>query len=713
MTTVILAEKPGQALSYAQSFSKYKKSNGYFQIFDSSFPDKDVYITFCFGHLVELFSPGDYDKKWGKWNLESLPIFPDKYQYHVSEDKEEQFAIVSKLLNQASTIVIATDCDREGENIAWSVIHHAGAYNDSKVYKRLWINSLEKKSIIEGFQNLREGKDYYPYFLEAQSRQISDWLIGMNASPLYSLHLQKKGVKDRFSVGRVQTPTLYMIYKKEEQIRNFQKKTYFELEAQIKTQIGDFRASLIPNEAFAKKKDVITFLQKNEINSSNNEGNISSVEVNVNHTASPFLFSLSSLQSKINQLYKESPSNTLKAVQTLYESKFLTYPRTDCHYITDNEFEYLQEHIYDYQKFLKVKNDNLQLTPRKRYVNAKKVQEHHAIVLTRCVPTEAQFSKMTELEQKVYLLVAKTTLAMFFPDYDFEETVIQVEINNLVFQAKGQLPLNLGWKKLFESEKEIEPSPLLPRVVLNEKVNVTVETVEKETRSPKRYTEGTLLTAMKTAGKIMEDEDDKRILKDVEGIGTEATRASIIESLKKREYVELKKSQLYMTQKGNLLCQAIENQHLLTSAEMTAKWEKYLRKIGNKEGNQEIFINNIKKFIIHLIDQVPNDIEKLNLTDYERKKEEEEQKNVIGVCPKCGESIVSRKGFYACSAYPDCRFTLSEEFRSKKLTKKNVKQLLEGQETTVTKIKKKDKSIYNAIVRLNDKGFIEFVSFSK
>lgn len=712
MTTVILAEKPSQALAYAQAFQNHKKEDGYFTVKDSLFSD-ETFITFGFGHLVELAPPSFYNEKWGKWSLESLPIFPSNYSFEVSKDKQKQFKIVSKLLNKANTIIIATDSDREGSNIAWSIIHKANSYDNTKSFKRLWINSLEKEAIREGFKNLKNGEEDIPAYLEAQTRQISDWLIGMNGSPLYTLNLQGKGVNGTFTLGRVQTPTLYMIYQRQQEIENFKKIPYFEIDNSVSNGSDSFKANLVPLRKFESKEEADRFLDENKAKLGGQKGVISNVEVKQKSSNSPTLFSLSSLQSKINSLYKASASDTLKAVQKLYEAKLLTYPRTDTHFITDNEFAYLQENINKYRQFLNIKEEAVQLTPRKRYVDNDKVQEHHAIVLTKQVPTEDTFLQLTDLQKKVYLLVAKTTVAMFLPNYEYEETTIDIQTGNLKFRAKGQVPLKYGWKSLFKEEKQEEKQVLLPKVTVGSEVKATLKITEKETQPPKYFTEGTLLTAMKTAGKTVDDEEAQLLLKDIEGIGTEATRASIIDSLKAREYIENKKNKLYVTEKGKILCKAVENQHLLTSAEMTAKWESYLRKIGKREGSQDKFLNNIKKFIIHLLENVPKDIQSLDIKEYENAKQNEIQRNTIGKCPKCSGDIILKKSFYGCNKYPECKFTIPDNFRKKKLTKTNLKDLLQGKETLVKGIKTKEKDTYNANVKLNSKGYIEFVSFGK
>lgn len=371
-----------------------------------------------------------------------------------------------------------------------------------------------------------------------------------------------------------------------------------------------------------------------------------------------------------------------------------------------------------YKSFLGIEIESPQLNPRKRYVDDKKVQEHHAIILTKQTPSKEKFEKLTDLQKKIYTLVAKTTVAMFMPDYQFEETVIETQTGDLLFKSKGQVLLDLGWKKLFSKEETAEKEQgeeetVLPAVVKGEQVDISINLAEKETKPPKAYTEGTLITAMKTAGKTVDDEQAQELLKEIEGIGTEATRASIIDTLKNKKYIDSQKNKLVVTEKGKILCRAVEGQSLLTSAEMTAKWESYLKKIGRKEGSIDKFLGNIQKFILHLIEKVPEDISSLDTGSYETQKVKEEEKNIVGKCPKCQGNVTLKKSFYGCSNYPNCKFTLSDNFRKKKLTKTNIKDLLEGKETLVKNIKKADKNTYNANVKINEKGFIDFVSFAK
>lgn len=715
MTTVILAEKPNQALAYAQAFSKQKKEDGFFKVEDPILKD-ETFITFALGHLVELDKPGNYKSEWEKWNLENLPIIPNEYSYSVPTSKLKQFKIVKKLLNSSNTIVIATDIAREGENIAWSIIHQAGAYSNDKTYKRLWINSLEKEAIRNGFKNLKDGRDYLPFYKEAQTRQIADWLIGMNGSPLYSLYLQKKGIDESFSVGRVQTPTLYMIYKRQIEIQNFVKKPYFELGANITTKNQqEFKTSLQPNVQFETKEELHNFIQSNKTNLEPGTTTVKNVETKEKKTNSPRLFSLSKLQTEANLQFKASASETLETVQKLYERKLLTYPRTDTIFITNNEFNYLKANLKSYIEFLGFDGEIPYKDARSRYVADDKVQEHHAIILTKQVATQSQLENMTDLEKNIYLLIAKTTVAMFLEDYTYSETIIDLEINTMNFKASGKTPLNLGWKKLFKSSNSEEVEAILPVVAVNEEVTYQLEPKAKETKPPKFYTEGTLITAMITAGKMVENEKDQEVLKEVEGIGTEATRASIIETLKAKKYIVVIKNKLLVTEKGRLLCRAVEKEPLLTSPEMTAKWETYLKRIGQSFPgvSQEKFLESIKKFIEHLIVEAPNQIETIDFSDYIKEKEARENRENIGDCPICKNGTLrKKKQFYGCSNYPNCKFSIWESFRNKKMSRKNLKELLEGKETTVVGVKAKEgNKTYNASVKLVD-GQVKFIGFA-
>lgn len=410
--TVILAEKPSQARSYVEAFQESHKKPGYYQVQDP-LVGSSVAVTYGFGHLVELASPDYYHQAWKKWRLDNLPLFPEQFEFVVPGDKQKQFGVVKDLLVNASEIIVATDSDREGENIAWSIMRQAGVDLDNKNLKRLWINSLEVSAIRAGFNDLKNGWDYYDIFQEAQAREIGDWLVGMNASPLFSLSLQNLGVKGTYSVGRVQTPTLYMIYDRQKKIAAFKPEPYQVLQAHVAAQKGEFVGELDPKQRFKGQVERDEFVQKNNLVLGEQQGVIESVDTQAKQTPSSRLFSLSSLQVKASRLFYASAAETLEVVQSLYERKFLTYPRTDCQFITEKEFAYLQDNLAHYQYLLDVQVELKPKTANKRYVNGAKVQEHTAIVLTRNTPTKQQLLEMSVLEKNIYLLVLRTTLGMF------------------------------------------------------------------------------------------------------------------------------------------------------------------------------------------------------------------------------------------------------------------------------------------------------------
>ncbi len=675
--TLILAEKPSQALAYAESFGKFSKKDGYIILN----PSNDI-ITWGFGHLVELASPEDYKEEWKKWSIKELPIIPETFKFKVGYGKAKQFNVVKRLLNDADQIVIATDSDREGENIARSIINQAQVGN--KEIKRLWINSLESDEIQKGFSNLRDGNEFYSSYVEAQTRQISDWLVGINLSRMYTLSLQKKGINEGvFSVGRVQTPTLYLIHTRQKEIENFIPVPFFEMQALVKTKNGQFKAKY--NKKFSTKKELVDLIKKHQLLATN-PGIISNVEMKHVSQPSPLLFSLSDLQSFINKKYKVSPSDTLKHVQSLYEAKILSYPRSDCRHITDSEFHYLAEKIGDYQSLLNYTINEPNTSKRKRYVDGSKVQEHYAIIPTKKIPTQKELSQLSGIQKDIYFTVLKRTMAMFETNYTYDETTITVDVKGLPFKSKGRTVLDKGWQRLeYLASKPLDKkeSTELPLVQKNEAIEAALSTSEGFTTPPKAYTEGTLITAMKTCGKELENEQEKEILKATEGIGTEATRANVLETLKKQKYIDVQKNNVTVTQKGTILCQAVEDT-LLSSPEMTAKWETYLKKIKNEEGTQQAFLANIEKFIQHTLVSSTEVMEKNDWSAHVSSNYG--TKPMIGKCPACGQSIMDKGKFYGCSGYRNgCTFTLPKRYVGKMLSEAMIKNLINTKETKVLK----------------------------
>lgn len=703
---VIFSEKPSQALAYSKAYSVKERTKHYIVLNpDETFPDGAT-ITWGIGHLVGLKMPGDYKEEWKRWSLDNLPIFPKEHQYMVSKDKETQYKVVKGLFEKANTIINACDIDREGSNIFYSTYYMTGV--SGKIIKRLWINSLEVDEIRKGFKNLLSNEKDLLMYQEANARQIGDWLVGINMSPLFSLSTDSK-----ISIGRVQTPTCFMIYERQKEIENFKPENFYEVYADFKTDgKGSYTA-----KAKLKEKDKNTLsslLEKQNIVIDNfNEGLIKSVTKQEKKQSSPRLHSLSTIQTVANKKWKYSPDTVLKTMQSLYEKKLVTYPRTSCNFITENEFEYLKTKVEGYQSVLNVSFE-ADLKPKKRYVDGSKVQEHFALIPTKQIPNEATLKGLSETEFNLYQEVLKNTLAMFHQDYLYEETEIVTEVKDIDFFVKGKVEVNKGWKALFSSDtkdtkdtKDTEEATL-PNVEKGEKVIGEVHIQEGVTKPKKPYTEGQLINLMKTAGNSSDDEDEKEILKEVEGIGTEATRSGIIETIKKNGYIEVKKNIVYVTPKGEMLCKAVEGT-LLASPSMTAKWEQYLKKIGRGEGTKDNFLKNIEKFILSMIDRIPKELAENK--EVQALQSEINEVEVIGKCPKCTNGdIVDKKALYGCTNYKQgCEFAIFKKIASKTLSKKNVKDLLEkGKTAKIKGFTSKKKKKFDAVLILNEEGKVTF-----
>lgn len=683
MKPVILAEKPSQAKAYADAFS-VRRHEGYLELNPSPIFPNGAYITWGIGHLVELKEPKAYDPKWNKWSLGSLPILPERYEFQVAKGKYKQFTIVKKLIRETDTVINACDVDREGSNIFYSIYNQTGARNQT--IKRLWINSLEVDEVRKGFANLLDNRKDLLMYEEAKARQISDWLVGMNGSRLYSLLLQERGIREVFSIGRVQSPTVYLIYQRQKEIETFVSEPFFEIEATFTAEHGTYKGKAKAKEP--KREIIRALLAKHEIHPKS-PGVITSVKNEDKRTPPPQLHSLSTLQATANRLWKTSPANVLKIMQGLYEKKLVTYPRTDSRHITPSEFDYLSGQVGDYQRLINHPFPIASLAPKKRYVDSSKVQEHYAIIPTKKIPSQTVLNGLSSLERNLYEEVVRTTLAMFHTDYLYTETKVTTDVNGLPFFTIGKTELDKGWKALFvrsakESEKD-EPS--LPPLRQNEPVESDIGIKEGKTMPPKPYTEGQLIAMMKTCGKLVEDKEETEILKEVEGLGTEATRSGIIETIKRHGYIDVTKNIVSITDKGRILCQAIEG-NLLASPSMTAKWEAYLRKIGNGEGTQERFLGSISKFIYKLLEEVPGQIKAQPMTISLTPTTPTTASNQdVAPCPTCKQGvIIARKEFYGCSAYKSgCKQTFPGIFLKKKLTPSQVKLLCTKGKTNVIK----------------------------
>lgn len=677
MKPVIVAEKPSQAKAYAEAF-KTAKREGFLEIMpDAIFPE-GAYITWGIGHLVELKEPKAYDPKWGKWSLAALPILPVDYQFQVARGKYQQFNIIKKLIQQTDTVINACDVDREGSNIFYSIYYHTGA--KGKTIKRLWINSLESDEVRKGFQELRDNKQDLLLYQEARARQISDWLVGMNGSRLYSLLLQEKGIREVFAIGRVQTPTVYLIYQREKEIEAFVPEPFYEVEGDFQAEKGKYKGKAKIKAKVRQEADDL--LAKHAIDPKE-EGTVLQVKTAEKRQPAPQLHSLSTLQAAANRKWKYSPAKVLTVMQTLYEKKLVSYPRTDTQHITNAEFSYLAKQVESYQKLIGAEFPVASRTPKKRYVDNAKVQEHYAIIPTKSIPTARKLEGLARDERNLYEEVLRTTLAMFHKDYRYAETKVTTDVKGLHFFTTGKTEIDKGWKELFPAGKESKSEPALPELREQEKVAAKVAVKEGMTTPPKPYTEGQLIAMMKTCGKFAEDAGDSEILKEVEGLGTEATRSSIIETIKRHEYIQITKNIVSVTEKGRILCQAIEG-NLLSSPSMTAKWESYLKKIGRGEGSPDVFLATIGKFIEKLLTDVPSQLQTNGLPD---RVEMDSSKDAIALCPRCKKgSIVSNRGFFSCTENANgCKQSFPGTFLKKRLTAKTIEYLCTKGKTPVMK----------------------------
>src|SRR5699024_2868791 len=441
------------------------------------------------------------------------------YKFEVSKGAAKQFNIVKEHLDNADTIIIGTDSDREGENIARSIINLSG--NSNKEIKRLWLNSLETDEVRKGLKNLKDGKEFYSTYKEAQTRQIADWLVGMNLSRLYTLYMQNNGLNGVFSIGRVQTPTLFMIYQRNQEIENFVSKPFYELYGTFYTEKGEYEGKY--SKRFDSLEEIEAFQTANQL-SQGMVGTIKNVNKEQKNTYAPKLFSLSDLQSEANRKFNMGANDTLKVVQSLYEKKYTSYPRSDSNYIGSPEFEYLVANLENYLTLAGKTIQKPNTTAQKRYVDSSKVQEHYAIIPTKTIPN---LDNLSEKEKNIYMLVLLRTLAIFEQPYQYEETTIITEAQSTEFKTTGKIEIEKGWKQIYQDDedKNNTSEDTLPNVTANDMVIVRFENKKGETKPPKYYTEGTLLTAMKNAGNKL-DKENKEILKESEGIGTEATRAS-------------------------------------------------------------------------------------------------------------------------------------------------------------------------------------------
>ena len=561
---LVIAEKPSVAISIAKVIGAKNKKDGYYE-------GNGYKVSWCVGHLIQMANPDAYDEKYAKWNMADLPIIPKEYKYEVAKATKKQFNTLKKLMNdkEIDTVINACDAGREGEAIFRLVYLQA---NCKKKMKRLWISSMEDFAIKDGFDNLKDGKDYDNLFESAQARAIADWLVGMNISRLYSCLY-----KQNYSVGRVQTPTLSMIVKRDDEIANFKKEKYYTVELEL--------------DGFALSTERIDSLEVAEQLKNLIEGRIEIVDVIQKEkiTKPDLPFDLTTLQRECNKYFGYSAKQTLDYAQSLYEKKLITYPRTDSRCLTEDMITSTVNNILG-------KNDFD--TERIRVVfNSKKVTDHHAIIPTVSSMSE-DLSSIPESEAKVYRLISnKLHASVGYPLIE-NTTKIVATFDGFEFTSSGKVIVDEGFTKyLKEYMSKKNEEPVLPEINVGDVLEIKEKEIkEKYTQAPKHFTEDTLLKAMEIAGN---DSLDKNVEVERKGLGTPATRAGIIENLIYKGFIERDKKNLIATLKGKSLIEIVADN--FKSAEMTAQWEMELSDIAQGKSSKKEFLEGIEAEIKNTI----------------------------------------------------------------------------------------------------------------
>ena len=681
---LVIAEKPSVGAAIGKVLGASCRKDGYLE-------GNNYIVSWCVGHLVGLADASSYDERFAKWRYSDLPIVPDEWLFEVPKDKQKQFKVLCDLMldKRVTELVCATDAGREGELIFRLVYKKAGC---TKPFKRLWISSLEDSAIREGFAHLRSSGEYDRRYEAALARSKADWIVGINGTRLFSTLYHKKLV-----VGRVQTPTLAMLVEREGKISTFHKEKYFNVHISKENLRADLEKVKTEEEA---KKIAAACDKKQAV--------VSSLKKETKTVNPPRLYDLTTLQREANRYYGFTAQQALDLVQSLYEKKLLTYPRTDSQFITEDMESTARQVIGIVSRKLPLFGGITHEPDIGRITNNAKVTDHHAIIPT--VQLEKQdLGELPESEQKIIRLVAMRLLSATGEKHIYDETSVTLTCEGYEIRAKGKTVVQDGWKAIerrfkesLKSKEKDEPERSLPS--LNEKdilSSVDASVTEHYTSPPKPYTEDSLLSAMETAGNAEFDDDTEK-----KGLGTPATRAGIIEKLVKGGFVERKGKSLVPTKDGNNLVCVLPEQ--ITSPTMTAEWENTLMQIERGNADADKFLSGIVEMTSELVKAYPF------LSEAEANRFDTGRES-IGKCPRCGSPVYVGKGNYYCSN-KECSFCMWEDnkffsSKKKKLTKKIAAELLDKgwcRETGLYTPKRPQ--LYDAVIRLDDTGG-KYVSF--
>lgn len=666
---VCIAEKPSVAREIAKVLKANTKHDGYYQ-------GNGYAVTYTFGHLCTLFEPNDYKPYWKRWDLNNLPMLPERFDIKVTADSgiQKQFGIIKGLFERAEMVINCGDAGQEGELIQRWVMMKAGYKGKTK---RLWISSLTEEAIREGFSNLKDASDYDQLFHAGYSRAIGDWLLGINATRLYTLKYGKE--RQVLSVGRVQTPTLAMVVERYVSIVNFKPQPYWELQTTYRDTLFRYEDGrfLIKNEGILVSEKV----EKEPFE-------VVKIEKKQGKEYAPKLFDLTGLQVYCNTKFGYTAEQTLNIAQKLYEQKVITYPRVDTSFLPNDLYPKVPGILKQLKKY---KNLCLPLFDKKikksaKVFNDKKVTDHHAII-----PTGME-AYLSEEHQRVYDIITRRFIAAFYPDCKVAHTHVFGQVASYTFKTSGKQVLIHGWKEVFQSsdKNSDDEESLLPSFTKGEKGPHTPSFVEKETKPPHQFSEASLLRSMETAGKDVDDEELRDLMKE-NGIGRPSTRANIIETLFRRNYIVRNKKQILPTNTGIDLINTIQNQ-LLKSVELTGSWERKLKEIERGDYHAGSFIKQMKGMVDQLVYEVRSDqrVRKIagiapdsankNVTSADKEKE----RTTLGhICPKCSKgTLLKGSKAYGCSEFRNgCNFVLPYRFMGKKISDKQFLRLLDKSET--------------------------------
>ena len=653
MSRLFIAEKPSMGRAIAQGLEalgdKSRSADGCIHVGSDT-------VTWLFGHILEQYSPDEYDEKYKRWHIEDLPIVPSVWKLKVKPDAKKQYKIVSALAKEADEIIHAGDPDREGQLLVDELLAHIGVLK-TKPVKRILLNALDVKSVQEALRHIRPNDEFVGLRNSALARSRADWLIGMNLSRIYTILARSAGYDSVVNVGRVKTPTMGLVVRREIEIRTFKPVTFFTPQVEFRHANGSFRAKWkaqeqdgVDEEGRILKKDLAEEILTS---SSVPPAKIESVEQKKGTSPQRLPYSLSALQIDAGKIFGYSPQEVLDTQQALYEKKLTSYPRSDCDYLPENQLgdaAAILKNLAAADSSLERFIEKADLSIKSRAWNDKKISAHHAIVPTT---VETKLSDLSEKEKKLYMLIAKSYIAQFYPAQEFLSTKVELSAGGEMFTASGKVILQQGWKSLYQNDtkEDEEEQQSLPDMQQGDSVEFAGgKIVEGVTKPPARFTPATLLKAMKEIHKYVHDKELAASLKECSGIGTEATRAGMIDELEKRGFIKKTGKNFVPTEIASSMCRILPE--ALIYPDLTARWEDALDKIGKKEMSLADFGAQQKRFLDELLAGA--------------KEAKIPPPRNLPLCPACKKPLRRRKSkkgtwFWSCSGYPDCTKAFADE----------------------------------------------------